>query len=74
MKSQDLKKLILSLSQDVVFTFNSKSACINPWNTKKFEVGFGDKSKTYSNIDDLMTDKFFDGYSLNEISESIEIF
>ncbi len=73
MKPQDLKDLILSLNQDVVFRFKGKVACINPWNEHKFEVGYGDISKNYNNIDILMSDNIYNGQSLNEISGQIEL-
>lgn len=73
MKIEDLKKLILSLSQDVIFQVNGKTVCINPWNEHKFEVGFGDINREYNNIDFLLNDKIYDGKSLNEISEQIEL-
>lgn len=73
MSADDLKQLILSLTQDVLFDYQGMSACINPWNIHKFEVGYGDEVKTYTDIDDLMSDKFFNGKSLNEISENLVI-
>ncbi len=73
MTSQDLKDLILSLSQDVIFNFKGETACINPWNEHKFEVGYGDISKAYNDIDILMSDNIYSGMSLNEISEQIEL-
>ena len=51
MKPSDLKNLILSLTQDVVFEYDGAVACINPWNDQKFEVGYDNKVKTYDNID-----------------------
>lgn len=73
MKATDLKNLIGSLTQDVTFEYNGKYVCINPWSAEKFEVGYGDKIKTYNNLDELMDDKFFDGNSLNDICTIIEI-
>lgn len=73
MKASELKDLILSLTQDVTFQYAGKYACINPWNPSKIEVGYGDKVKTYSNIDDVMKDKFYNGKSLEEISEELNI-
>lgn len=73
MNSKSLKELIESLIQDITFEYNGKYACINPWNSKKFEVGFGEKIKTYNNIEDVMNDRFYDGKSLNEISNDIDI-
>lgn len=73
MKPDNLKELILSLSQDVVFEYDGAVACINPWNEKKIEVGYDDKVKTYDNIDDVMSDLFYHGKSLQEISEQLDI-
>lgn len=71
MKSYDLKNLILSLNQDVVFDFHGKTCCINPWSSKKIELGYMDTAKTYTDIDKLMQDPIFDGKSLNQISSEI---
>lgn len=58
MKSENLKALILSLTQDIVFEYDGGVACINPWNETRIEVGYDDKMKTYDNIDDVMSDPF----------------
>ncbi len=73
MKLNELKDLILSLTQDVTFEYDGIYACINPWNQNKLEVGYGDKVKTYSNIDDLLKDKFYNGKSLEEILDELDI-
>ena len=73
MKPNALRELILSLTQDIVFQYNGTYACINPWNPNKIEVGYGEKVKMYKDIEDVMTDKFYDGKSLNEIAEQLEI-
>lgn len=73
MKPNKLKELILSLTQDIVFEYKGEYACINPWNHKKIEVGYGDIMKTYDNIDDVMKDKIYHGKSLLEIAETLNI-
>nr|DAG52956.1 MAG TPA: hypothetical protein [Caudoviricetes sp.] len=73
MNPKNLKELILSLTQDVVFEYDGAVACINPWNAKKIEVGYDDKMKTYDNIDDVMNDPIYHGKSLQEISEQLSI-
>ena len=73
MKPKNLKDLILSLTQDVVFEYDGAVACINPWNETKIEVGYDDKLKTYNNIDDVMNDPIYHGKSLQEISEQLNI-
>lgn len=67
------KNLILSLVQDVVFEYDNKTCCINPWSRTKFEVGYNDIVKIYSDIDDLMNDTIFNGRSLSDIADEIEI-
>lgn len=74
MTPNKLKTLIMSFTDDIVFDYHGKTACINPWNEKKYEVGFGDIGKTYSSIDDLMTDPIYDGESLTQIAKNIEIY
>ena len=73
MKAKNLKELILSLTQDVVFEYDGAVACINPWNEAKIEVGYDDNTKMYDNIDDVMNDPFYHGKSLQEISEQLNI-
>ena len=69
----DYDELILSLVQDVVFEYDNKTCCINPWSRTKFEVGYNDIVKIYTDIDDLMNDTIFDGRSLSDIADEIEI-
>ena len=73
MKPDALKDLILSLTQDITFEYDGAYGCKNPWNTHKFEVGYDGKVKTYSNIDELMKDRFYHGKSLSAIAEKMNI-
>ncbi len=73
MKPDDLKQLILSLTQDVTFEFEGRYACINPYNSRKIEVGYEEKVKTYSDIDEVMSDKFYHGKSLKDICSQLQI-
>ena len=73
MKSDKLKKLILSLTQDVVFMYDGVCACINPYHEHKIEVGYDDNVKVYDNIDDVMNDSFYHGKSLQEIADKIDV-
>ena len=73
MSDAEMRNLILSLSQDVVFEYDGTVCCINPWNSKKFEVGYGTFSKTYTNIFELMSDKIFGNKSLSDICKDINL-
>ncbi len=74
MKRKDLEQLILSFTQDVLFDYEGESACINPWNPHKIEVGYGDKVKTYDDIKMVMEDPFYHGRSLSDICEKLDIY
>ena len=73
MRPDDLKELVLSLTQDITFQYEGEYACINPWNPGKIEVGYGEAVKTYDSIEAVMEDKFYHGKSLMEIAETLEI-
>lgn len=73
MKPDNLRELIMSLTQDVVFEYDGAVACINPWSESKIEVGYDNEVKTYDNINDVMSDPFYHGKSLQEISEKLDI-
>lgn len=72
MKPQELKDWILSLVQDIEFNYKDKHGVISPWSVHSFTVGYAGESKDYTNIDELMNDKFFDGLSLNQIAEDLQ--
>lgn len=73
MTKDDLKKLILEFSNDVVFYYANEVVCINPWSASKFEIGWKNNNRICESIDELMTLPFFNGKSLNEIATVIEL-
>lgn len=73
MNAADLKDWIMSLTQDIEFYYNGVHCLINPYNHHKFYMGYKDIDKYYTDIDDLMSDPVFEGKSLNEIAEQIEL-
>lgn len=74
MSKDQLKNLILSFAQDVIFSYNDKEYCINPFSLKKFELGTQDHIFNFNSIDELMSANIFDGKCLNEISEIIIVY
>ena len=74
MNANELKEFIASGSTTVVFMYNGKHACIDMNGTvNDFDAGFGDEVRRYHSIDDVMNDKLYDGKSLNEIAEEIDV-
>ena len=74
MTNKQVKNEILSLTYDIQFGYNGVDGLIMPYSKNSFDVSYKDVDKHYTDIDELMNDKIFDGKSLNEISEEIVIY
>ena len=76
MSIEKLKNLILSCVNDVYFVFNGKKCGVSSQvddYVPTYECWYGDKIKEYSNVDDLLNDLFFDGRSITDIIQDLEI-
>lgn len=76
MKFDAFISLINDCCNDIAFSFQGKSAGIIPEvenYAKIFHMWYGEKEKDYSNMEDLITDKFFDGQSIKDIYNKISI-
>lgn len=72
MTPKQLREEILSLTYDIQFVYKGVNGLIMPYSENDFMLCYGDDDKEYTNIDDVMNDKFFDGKSLNDISQEVE--
>ena len=72
MTAQQIKDIIMSFLNDVMLDYPDHDMIfINPFNENKFELSYDDISKTYDNIDELMSDRIFDGKTLTEIAPQL---
>lgn len=74
MKIDDIKAKISSCCNDVVFEYNGIRSGITSEvhnSTPIFQAWHGDKTKEYSNVDDVISDKFYSGKSIMDIAENI---
>lgn len=75
MTKAELKQIIQDCCNDVLFVYNQKNSGITS-DVKEyvptFHVWHGTESKDYSNVDELMSDPFFSGKSINELISEIE--
>ena len=72
---QDLLSVISECYSDLFFSFNGKSAGVTSTVSNYvplFQVWYGQDTKEYSNIDDLMADPFFDGKTLVELEDVVD--
>ncbi len=72
MNVDKLRDWILSLAQDIEFDYKGKHGVICPWNVHSFTMAYAGEDKDYTDIEDLMMDKVFNGMSLNQIAEKLE--
>lgn len=71
MTPKELKEEILSLTYDIQFEYKGVNGLVMPYSKNDIVLCYGDSSQQYTDIDIVMSDKFFNGKSLNEISSEI---
>lgn len=73
MKAKEIRNIITSFLNDVMLDYHGDVIFVNPWNDNKFEFGYKDIDKTYTSIDELMSDKIYNGKSLTEIASEVKL-
>ena len=76
MKIADLKKVISDCCNDVIFEFNGKQSGITSEvkdYVPTFQAWHGSETKEYSNIDDVLKDKFYSGKSIIDLIDTVKI-
>lgn len=72
----ELRSAIFENGTGVYFEFNGKKCGIEPEvkdSIFTFEMWYGDEFKDYSNFDDLLLDGFFDGKSIVDLLEIVDM-
>lgn len=75
MTTNSIRNIIKSCLYDVVFIHNGKPSGITSTvsNGKPtFQSWFGDDTKEYSKVEDVLKDKFYDGKSLLDLLDNTE--
>ena len=76
MNIKEVLDVINECINDVVFDFNGEVCAVTSVvknYVPTFTLWYGDKSKNFGNAEDLVNYDFFDGKSLTEIIETVEI-
>ena len=73
MSRKDLYDYLNALEGDIEFLYHGIHGAICPFSLTDISLSFGNKEQTYDSIEDAMGDAFFEGKSLNDISEELEI-
>ena len=72
-KSDIIKERINELASHFTFEYQSLSCGVDPFSQNEFDLWCGDNNRTAKSIDEVMTTPFFNGKSLSEIADDIEI-
>ena len=70
-----MKQILLDCCNDVVFVYNGKKSGITAEvkdYIPTYYVWHGSLEKDYSNVDDLMSDKFFSGKSIDDLIDIVK--
>lgn len=67
----NMKEYLGNLTSHVMFEYNGYSCGVDPLARDNFDMWYGDESMTAHSIDEVMTTKFFDGKSLENILDDI---
>lgn len=73
MTAEKIKNRISEIASHFTFDYHNKSCGVDPFSENDFDMWCGDKLASAASIDDVMNKKFFDGKSLNEIADKINI-
>lgn len=67
----EVKNYLAGLTSHIMFEYNGKSCGVDPLSLNKFDMWYGSEGTSVSSINEVMTTKFFDGKSLEEIWDDI---
>lgn len=73
MTANEIRNRISELCSHFLFIYRNKECGVDPYNSTDFDLWCGEDTVTVKSIDEVMNKKFFDGMSLNEISDEITI-
>lgn len=76
MMKDKIRNRIAELVTHICFEYNNRTCGVDPIYSKKngqrFDMWYGEDIYTARSIDEVMTVKFFDGKSLNDIADEIK--
>ena len=74
LNKEKLKNIILECCNDVLFVYNGKNSGVTSEvqdSIPTFQVWHGSDVKEYSDVDTLMSDKFFGGKSIDDLLNTV---
>ena len=72
MTAFEMKERLREMNSHILFDYKGQSCGVDPLSIKHYDMWYGDKTTQAKSLDEVMSTKFFDGYSLNEIVGQVE--
>jgi len=69
----DIQNRIAECCTHFTFDYNGKCCGVDPFSEDNFDMWCGNNDTTVDSIEKVMHNKFFDGMSLSEIANDIDI-
>lgn len=67
----NIKEYLGNLTSHITFEYHGYSCGIDPLSLNQFDMWYGGQNMTAHSIEEVMTTKFFDGSSLEDILDDI---
>lgn len=74
MTATEIKEYLDQMTSHITFTYNNENCGVDPISRdKRYDMWYGDRVYTAKTVDEVMNIKFFNGMSLNEIADKIDL-
>lgn len=74
MTALEIKQYIEQMISHITFTYNGKNCGVDPiLYNKRYDMWYGEDVFTAKSVDEVMNKPFFNGKSLSDIAEIIEL-
>lgn len=73
MTADELQQEIDTLASHILFIYQGKECGVDPFSHHEYDMWYGENAVTVTSIDAVMNTPIFEGKTLREISEDIEI-
>lgn len=73
MTAKEIRDRLNEMVSHITFEYKGKPCGVDPLSQTHYEIWYGDVDMVATSLDEVMTTPFFDGKSLSEIAEEIEI-
>ena len=72
MKAAELQSRIESLFSHILFRYQGRDCGIDPTSRTSIDVWYGEETRNFTSVEEVMRTPFFDGKALQDICDGID--